>query len=111
MVELLHFLMRSFRFSLGIHFLLILRRWDCLAGRKDLGFADVKGERLDDRPGVLVEREVAGVEIARVGLRHNLLHEFPGRRQDKRVISSPHDERLRLLVLQIGGPFWVALKF
>src|SRR4029077_8487786 len=67
------------------------------------------GERLDDRlgdrVGVLVEREVPAVEIAQSTRRQTLLHEFRGRRQDKRVISPPHDERLRLPVLQIGGPF------
>jgi len=61
------------------------------------------GERLDDsfgnRGGVLVEHKVAAIEIAQVGCRHKLLHEFRSRRPDERVISPPHDERLRLLFL------------
>jgi len=48
-------------------------------------------------------------KIAEVGRRHGLLYEFRGRRQDKRVIPPPHDERLRLPVLQVGGPFRVVL--
>src|SRR5260370_6030998 len=71
------------------------------------------GERLDDRVGdrvgVLVKHEVAAVEIAQFGGRHNLLHEFGGRWHDERVISPPDDERLRLPVLQIGVPFRVGL--
>ena len=38
-------------------------------------------DRFGDRVGVLVEHEVAAVEIAQVGRRHNLLYEFRGRRQ------------------------------
>ena len=53
----------------------------------------LSGERLDDRfgdrVGVLVEHEMAAVEVTQVGRRHSLLHEFRRRRQDKRVISSP----------------------
>jgi len=44
-------------------------------------------DRLRDGVGVLVEREVAGIEAAQVGRRHNLLHEFRGRRQDNRGIE------------------------
>src|SRR2546426_990185 len=62
----------------------------------------LSGERLDDRlgdrVGVLVEREVAAVEIAHLGLRHILLHEFRSRRHEERVISPPDDERPRLPV-------------
>jgi hypothetical protein len=47
---------------------------------------------------------VAAVEIAQIGRRHNLLHEFRRRRQHNIVISPPHDERLRLPILQIGCP-------
>src|SRR5208337_4667302 len=71
------------------------------------------GERLDDRLGdrfgIFVEHEVAAVEVAQIGLRHNLLHEFHCSRQDKGVISSPHDERFRLPILQIGGPLRIEL--
>ena len=54
---------------------------------------------------------MAAVEIAHLGRRHNLLHEFRGRRREERVISPPDDERLRLPVLQIGVPFRVVLEF
>ena len=83
------------------------------AGQGRIRASVLSGERLDDRlgdrVGVLVKHEVAAVEIAQLGGRHNLLHEFRGSGQDERVISPPDDERLRLPVLQIGGPFRVVL--
>src|SRR6516225_7929355 len=79
----------------------------------DCSSSALSGERLDDclgnRVGVLVEHKVAAVEIAQVGRRHKLLHEFRCRRQNKRVISPPDDERPRLPVLQIGVPFRIVL--
>src|SRR6516164_10599596 len=91
-------------FAISIHCTLPVVNCDCSSSA-------LSGERLDDClgncVGVLVEHKVAAVEIAQVGLRHKLLHEFRGRRPDKRVISPPDDERLRLPVLQIGVPFRV----
>ena len=64
---------------------------------------------LCDRVGVLVEHEVAAVEIAQHGCRDNPLDDFRCRRQNKRVISPPDDERARPPVLQIGVPFRIVL--
>jgi len=50
---------------------------------------------------------VPAVEIAQLGRRHNLLQPFRIRHGDKKVIASPHDERLRLPVLQVVDPLGV----
>ena len=51
-------------------------------------FSCLYGERLDDRlgdrVGIPVERELAAVEIAHLGRRHNSLHEFRACRQDSK---------------------------
>src|SRR5438093_6562146 len=47
--------------------------------------------RLGDRVGVLVEHEVAAVEIAQLGHRHRVLHRFRGRRHHERIIAPPDD--------------------
>src|SRR5208283_3039102 len=64
-------------------------------------------DRLGDRVGVLVEHEVAAVEIAQLGRWQNLLDEFRGHGQEERIVSPPDDERLRLPVPEIGRPFGV----
>jgi len=55
----------------------------------------------------LVEHEVTAVEIAQLGRRHNLLHDFRIRHGNKRVMRPQHGEGLRLPVLQIGDPLGV----
>src|SRR5271156_5279695 len=66
----------------------------------------LSGERLDDclgdRVDILLEDEMAAVEIAHLGGRHIPLHYFRSIWQKDRVISTPDNERPRLPVLQIG---------